>query len=229
MTVQAKQVQQTQSDKQRLLRSLPQGTNRVQVLTAQGKTRFKKPDEVGPTDQIMINSAGAPVVMMGKPGRKAKVDLAPLNENIGEVMEARSEHVETHQLVEAVQDNSESDAVIEHILASMAAEAAALEFERMEGERHGRDTSNISSKRARVLKGMADVWLKRKERLQAGVIDMDTPAFATLFAYTMQTVRSSMEDAGLRPEHIETVFTKLSKRLGDGWKEEAKVKMRAKA
>lgn len=224
----AAQPKQTQSEKQRILRNLPDGTNRVQVATASGRTKFKKPGEVAHDDQIMLNKDGEPIVMRGRPGRKPKVELAPVNENVGEVMEARQEHIDNSDLVAEAGANPDSDGVIDNILSAMAAEAAALEFERLESERHGRDASGISAKRARVLKGMADVWLKRKQVAAAGSVDLDSPAFGVVFSFMLETIRGSLEDAGARPEFIETIFTKLSKRLDDGWKEEAKARVKEK-
>lgn len=224
----AAQPKQTPSEKQRILRSLPDGASRVQVTTASGRTKFKKPEEVAHDDQIMLNKDGEPIVMRGQPGRKPKVELQPVNENVGEVMEARQEHIENNDLVAEAGANPDSDGVIDNILTAMAAEAAALEFERLEAERHGRDASGISAKRARVLKGMADVWLKRKQVAAAGSVDLDSVAFATVFSFMLETVRGALEDAGARPEFIETIFTKLSKRLDDGWREEAKARVKEK-
>jgi len=217
---------QSQSEKQRILRNLPDGTSRVQVVTASGRTRFKKPAEVAHDDQIMLNKTGEPIVMRGRPGRKPKIELAPVNENVGEVMEAKQEHIGGDPLVAEAGANPASDDVLDNILAALAAESASLEFERMEAERHGRDSSGISSKRARVLKGMADVWLKRKQVAAEGSVDLESPAFQVVFSFMLETVRGSLEDAGARPEFIETIFTKLSKRLDDGWKEEAKARVK---
>ena len=52
------------------------------------------------------------------------------------------------------------------------------------------------------------------------------PSFQIVFSFMLETVRGSLEDAGARPEFIETIFTKLSKRLDDGWKEEAKARVK---
>lgn len=222
------QPKQTPTEKARIIRGLPDGTNRVQVMTGAGRTKFKKPNEIAHDDQIMLNKDGEAIVMRGRPGRKPKVDLQPVNENVGEVMEARQDHIINSDLVMEAGNNPDSDGVIDNILSAMADEAAALEFERLEAERHGRDASGISAKRARVLKGMADVWLKRKQVAASATLDLDSPGFQVAFTFMLETVRGSLEDAGARPEFIETIFTKLSKRLGDGWKEEAKARVKEK-
>jgi len=220
------QPKQTQGEKDRILRTLPPDAHRIQVREDSGALKFKKPEDVLVDDEIVVKGDGSPVLMMQKPGRKPKVNLTALSDEIEDVMSARQDHIGGSDLVTAATNDPEADEVISNILQGMAQEAAALEFERMEAERKGMDTSGLSARRARVLKAMADVWLKRKEKLQGGAIDLDSKSFETLMTFLMETLKGSMEDAGMRPEFIETVFTKLSKRLADGWKEEAKARMR---
>jgi hypothetical protein len=50
-----------------------------------------------------------------------------------------------------------------------------------------------------------------------------------VFAFTLETVRGALEDAGARPEFIETIFAKISKRLNDDWKNEALIRIKEKA
>jgi hypothetical protein len=123
-------------------------------------------------------------------------------------------------------DNPESDAVFNSLMMGLSTEITSLEFERKEAERKGEDTSNISAKRVRAIKTMTDAWLKKREKVDSGSIDMEGAAFKALFSFTLETVRGAMNDSGMRAEHIETVFAKLSKRLADGWAEDAKARMR---
>jgi len=59
-------------------------------------------------------------------------------------------------------------------------------------------------------------------------IDVKGPAFKALFEFVLETFRFSLEDTGLRPEMVETVFAKLSARMKDGWEDEASHRMRDK-
>ena len=217
---------QTRDDKRRILASLPPETKRVQIIEPSGKQSYKRPEDVDiDTDQIALGADGKPVIMRGRPGRKPKVHLQPINSNVEEVVEARTEHVEASPLLGAAKDNPEGEAVLNEIIAAMAEEAAAVEFERLEAERHGAPTSNISAKRARILKGMADTYLKRRDKGEGGV-DMDSPAFETVMGFMFETIQEVMKDSGMRKEHIETVFAKLSKVLDDSWKAEAQARMK---
>ncbi len=217
---------QTREDRRRILKALPPETKRVQVIGSDGRTQYKRPDEVQiDLDEIILAADGSPVIMRGRPGRKPKISLQPVTANVAEVTEARTDHVEADPLLTAARENPEGVGVLDAIVVAMAEEAAAVEFERLEAERHGVPTSNISSKRARILKGMADTYLKRRDKVD-GEIDLESSSFQTLFGYILETFKDTMTESGMRPEHVETVFSKLSKALDDSWKAEARARMK---
>ena len=168
---------QTRDDRRRLLANLPEGAKRVQVKAPDGRMQYKHPSDVDvDLDEILLASDGSPIIMRGNPGRRPKTVLKPVNPQTAQVAEARDDHITANPLVSSAKDNPEGDAVLDAIVIAMAEEAAAVEFERMEAERHGEPTSNISAKRARILKGMADTYLKRREKMDS-LIDLDSPAF----------------------------------------------------
>ena len=221
---------QSRADREYILDALPTGVRRVQVIDGSGKQVYKRPDEVDlMADEIVLSNDGSPIVMRGKPGRKPKSQLVPVTPQIGEVSRARSEHIDHDPLRKEAQRDAEGDGVINRLILAMAEEAAAIEFEREEAGRHGQDTTNYSAKRARILKGMADTWLKRKQAMDGGIVDLESPAFQGLFSFILETFKEAMSDAGSRPEYMETVFTKLVAVLGEEpWKQEAKARMRDK-
>jgi hypothetical protein len=216
--------QLTQSDKQRALKNLPPGTTRVQVRDENGKQAWRKPEEVKTADQLIFNNSG-PVVMMGKPGRKTRPQLEPISDNIAEVIEAKELHLKEDNLTLAL-TNPDDDGVLDIVMRELSQEAASLEFERFEAERNGRDTSGYSLRRARILQAVGDMFLKRKEKLEAGKLDLDSPGARALFTFLLETVRGALTDCGVRGEVIETTFAKLGKRLDDAWMAEARLKMR---
>ena len=225
------QPRQSKVDRERILANLPSGVHRVQVVDASGKQVYKRPDDVDlNTDEIILTNDGTPIVMRGKPGRKPKsAPLAPISPQIGEVTRAREEHIEADCLRQEAAKDAEGDGVINQLLIAMAEEAAAVAFERGEAARHGHDTANLSAKRARILKGMADTWLKRKHAIEGGLIDVESPAFNALFGFILETFKEALNGAGTRPEHIETVFAKLVSALSEeSWKQEARARMKDK-
>lgn len=220
---------QSKEDRTYIIANLPDGVRRVQVIDAKGKQGYKRPDEVDTDlDYIVLNSEGAPIVMRGKPGRKSKSALKAVTPQIAEVEQARVEHLSLDPLRRATKKNAEGDEVFNALIAAMAEEAASVEFDKSEAGRHGGDTASLSSKRARILKGMADTWLKRKQQVAGGAIDLDSPAFKALFGMILEMFKAAMIESGTRSEHIETIFAKLVVSLGqESWKQEARARMKA--
>lgn len=222
---------QTKSDREYILQNLPDGALRIQIVNSQGRQEWKHPDDVDlDLDEIVLNSSGSPVIMRGKPGRKPKAKLKPLSPQLEEVAVARVDHVESDSIVRDSRRDPYSEDLLDSIIRAMAEEAATLEFERLEAERLGADPTANSIKRARVLKSTADILIKRKMALQSGLIDLDSPPFQALFAYLLETFKSSMESAGCRKEQIEITFSSLVRDLdSDMWREEARRRMKEKS
>lgn len=218
---------QTPADRKYILGNLPEGTRRVQVINDQGKTYYKNPDDVDIVkDEIVLSQDGKPIVMRGKPGRKHKTKLQPITPQIGDVEQARAEHLDNSAFIKSVVKNAASEDVLDAVVVGMAEESVALEFERLEAQRTGDEISNLSVKRARVLKGMADTILKRKVAAQGGHIDLESPQFKILFSLLLETFKEAMVLGGCRTEQIEQTFTRLVKALDDRWKEEARTRMK---
>jgi hypothetical protein len=215
---------QTRADREYILKNLPEGTKRVQIVNTQGQQKYVRPEDVDLAhDEIVLASDGTPVIMRGKPGRKPKTQLAPVTPQIAEVSDARDDHVENDAIGKEVRKDAEGTPIMDLVLAGMAAEASALEFERTELERHGRDTTNVS------VKSIADIWLKRKSITEGGLIDLDSPAFTALFALIVDTFKDAMTTAGARGELVESTLTNLLKLVSEStWKEDAKIRMKDK-
>ena len=105
-------------------------------------------------------------------------------------------------------------------------EAASLRFERMEAERKGTDTSQLSMRRVAALKAIGDTWIKRKEQIQSRMIDLESPSFQALFQFISETFVRAMQSAGVRQELSDTVIAQFAKQLDDSWKNEAKSRMK---
>ena len=215
----------TPMDRTEIIAGLSPEVTRIQVIDDQGKQRFRKKEELADSDTIVFNSDGKPVTMAGSPGRPAKVELAPVNDAVAEVMKQRRQFLSNDDLLEVVKANPESAFVLDYVMLGIAEEAAALGFERTEMERRGQPTSQVSVRRIGALKAIGDSWLKRKDQIASQGVDMDSPAFKRLLGYIMETFKETLLAAGERPEMIETVFAGLSKRLDADWQREAVKRM----
>lgn len=221
---------QNSTDRAKLLKRVPVGAHAVYVMDPEGKKSYKDRIDIQADDEILTKDNGDPIVMMNKPGRKRKVELQPKDDTVAEVMEAREGHYADNQLLQATHQDPDSDPVFDAIMMGLASESAALEFARLDAERQGKtkEASEISGRRARVLKAMSDAWLKRRDKSAENSIDFDGKAWETVLLFTMETIKDTMLECELRPEQIETFFTRLGKTMNGDWYEVAKSKLKGR-
>lgn len=205
---------------------VPTGAYGLYVMEDSGKKRYKQMSDVLITDEILCKDNGDPIYTMNKPGRPKKVELKPVDDEVAALVAAREGFFQDSRLVEKSKRNPESEDVYDSIMMAFADEVTALEFERKEAERHGFPTTDISVKRSRVLKAMADAWLKKQEKSKDGVIDLESEAWEKLLVFLLSTFKSALTESGVRPELIETVFARLGVLMDSGWNEVAKTKMK---
>lgn len=218
---------QSRGDREYILKNLPDGTRRVQVILPSGKQVYKRPEDVDvDIDEISLTQNGDPIVMRGKPGRKSKTALNPVTPQIAAVSAAREDHLADDSVSVEITKDPESDDAFNMLIRGMAQEAAVIEFERIEAQRHGQEVVEHAARRARVLKAMADLTLKKRSMFQSGMINMESPQFKALFKYILESFKASMVESGARNELVESIFTNLVKSLDDEWSQEAKRRMR---
>jgi hypothetical protein len=212
-----------------VLKAIEKDVTRIQVIDKSGRTCWRKPSEVEYGDTPVINGNGDPVLMRGSIGRKPKnqtVKRQPVNEGAADLVKAKERHFKTDKLLKALKRDPESDAVLDIVMMALAEEACSLSFERREAELKGADTSSLSLRRSKILKSIGETWLKRREKIEVGGLDIESQPFQIVFGFLMETLREVMKESGVRQEHVETVFSRLGKRLSSGWKDEAKARIR---
>jgi len=209
-----------------ILSNLPPDTVRVQVQDASGKTRWKKPSEIVSSDTILFNSGGDPIVMKGSPGRRQTVVPLPVNPATASIVQYKDDSMKKDPLLRSVKDSTHSLDILDNIIRGISEEAASLHFEREEAERKGNDTSKISLRRVNALKAAADVYLKRREQMAQGSVDLESEAFEKVFLFIVETIRDCMMSSGVSREHVDTVFAKVAKHFDDSWKAEARARMK---
>lgn len=211
-----------------LVAKIPTGAARIYVKTETGKFRYKDIAQLAASDDIQVNQNDEPIVMMGKPGRKRNITLAPANDTVAEILKRKKDALEADPVLKVTRTDPESADVLHQVVLALGGEAASIGFERQEAERKGEETSQFSVRRINALKAMADTWLKRKEQLVSRGVDMDSPAFKTLFNYIVITMREAMDSTGVRPEVREAAFAKFGKVVdSDEWVSEARNRMKS--
>jgi hypothetical protein len=214
------------SEREFILKNLPEGTHRVQVTNEKGVIEYKRPEEVDILkDDIMLNSRGEPILMMGKPGRKRR-PLNPASPALASVAQAREDHIELDSVLLRAKKEATGEDTLDAIILGLSEEAAVLEFDRIEAQRKGEDGSNYAIKRARVLRQIGDLILKRRSQRKGSAVEIESEEFKVLFLFLLETFRGAMESSGARSELIETTFTKLTGTLDATWIQEAKTRMK---
>lgn len=214
-------------DRDAIMALVPDGAKRIKVQTEKGERKYKDLADLADSDVIVLNRDGIPVVMMSNPGRKKIPDIAPANDVVAEILKRKKEVIDQDAILTTARSNPDSPDVLHHVIVELGQEVASLVFERMEAERNGKDTTNVSVKRISGLKALADTWLKRKDQLVNREIDMNSPGFRAVMKFAMETWKEAMAASGLRPEMVETVFTKAARMMNDDtWEHEAKARMK---
>lgn len=214
-------------DKDALLAVLPPDAERVQVKDITGAKKWRPVDEVEDTDFILTNKVGIPYTMKSSPGRKQTPEVAALSPVIAEIAKRRLKHVEADPILQAVRRDPESAEVVQGAMIGLAVEAASLEFERSEAERKGEDSSAYSMRRINALKAQVDTWMRRKDQAGAKSLDLDSPAFGSVFDFIVDTFVASMKAANMRGEQISAVQAVFSRKIDADWMVEAKGRVKS--
>ena len=206
---------------------VPEGAVRVRVTDATGKTAWRKIEEYVPgSDTLYLEDGTRPIFMFGRLGRPSGKGLheqvPPSTPLIRDLIRIKASQLRNDPLSSVVESTPDASDVLNQIMIGLAEETASLRFERMDAERRGEDSSPISIRRVTSLKALADTWLKRKEQVSAGTLNIESPAFIAVLRFVSETFVRAMEDAGIRSEQIETVTSNLARLIDDQWKTEAK-------
>lgn len=207
-----------------LLALAPEGATRISVTDRTGRTKWRPLDAVEPFDTIMLRH-GIPITMKATPGRPPIIEGAA-NETVADHVRQKTRDLSSDPIVKTARTDPESSDLLHHVVVSLAEEAASLGHERRQAELEGHETSQISVRRVNALKAVAETWLKRKDQTASKEIDLASPQFKAIFAFTLDTFREAMADASLRPEMVEMVFAKLTAKLQEGWEQEARNRMK---
>lgn len=208
---------------------IPPEAVRIKVVDEMGKTRLRKFEDLQKGDTPSLNDSGLPIFLEGQIGKPKKEDdgsLPPATPLIGDLLRIKQGQLRNDPILQAAESAPESAEVLNQVVLAIGEEAASLRFERMEAERKGSDTSQLSMRRVAALKAIGDTWIKRKEQIQSRLIDLESPAFHALFQFISETFARAMQSAGVRQELSDTVIAQFAKLLDDSWKNEAKSRMK---
>lgn len=206
---------------------IPVEANRIKVLNTEGQVKWRKVGDIRDDDRIPLNKDRKPYSMSRKPGRKRLPKLGS-SEYLNQTVVRKRQTLYQDTIRSMAKRDPESPDVLQEVMVAISEEAAALKFEREQAEVRGdKATVSISLKRVQALKAIGDTWLKRKEMMSSGEIDLDSPQFEKLLTYIFETFGLSLEKSGVRGELGEAIFSNLAKSLSaKSWKSEARRRMK---
>lgn len=165
------------------------------------------------------NTGSAGLLLKRGHGRPRKVESMPAAADLqyhAMIAEDKAHHVETDPLVQAAIRRSDPISMLHLLKLEVCKEASAIEFQRLENEKYGKDTSQISSRRIDALTKIANLELEIR-KLGAGSIDLKNERFQRVFKYWIEKIQEVAANT-LPPEQIDLFFNNLSTAM-DGWED----------
>lgn len=168
---------------------------------------------------VPIHAATGPIKR--GPGRPKKIRTEPTRDDLiyhAEMIRQKTAFINADPLVRSAGERQESIEVLQRVKEEIARESAALHFQRLEEEKYGKDTSQMSSRRISALRELVNLELEIR-RLGATMIDLKSERFQKIFAFFLDTVKSSASEV-FSPEMTDLLFNRLETKL-EGWEEQA--------
>lgn len=161
-------------------------------------------------------------------GRPRKVERMPTTSDLeyhAEMSEEKTRFIDQDPVYKAAVGKCESSEILHIIKSQVAREAAALEFQRIENEKFGRDTAQISTRRIDALTKIANIELEIK-KLGGDILDLRGEKFQRIFKLLIGKFETVAGDV-LQPEQVDLLFNRLSTEM-EGWEEEVAVAVAGK-
>jgi hypothetical protein len=155
------------------------------------------------------------------PGRPKKINPKPTVDDLtyhAETAKQRQAFIDTDPLVQTAISRTEAIDTLQRVKEQVAREAASLQFAKIEEEKYGRDTSQMSSRRIAALREIASIELEIK-KLGVTMIDLKGERFQKIFQFFLETVHEAAA-ATLTPEQVDLLLNRLGTKL-EGWEEKA--------
>jgi hypothetical protein len=167
------------------------------------------------------NSGGRQLVVKRGPGRPRKVERMPTTSDLeyhALMTEEKMRFTETDPLVRAIEGNCDTMTLLHRVKLDIARETSALHFQRIENEKRGVDTAQVSSRRIDALERLAKIELKIREA-DRDSINLGSEKMQKIFALWVEVMREVAQEV-LPPEFMDLFFSKFSSAMED-WEEKA--------
>lgn len=220
-----------------VIAALPQGVSRVKVRDLSGKGRYKSPEDVTEDDVIETRQDGQPIVQMDRSGRPttATVPAADSEESLMQANQRQAraeEHLRRDPILRGLRKDPDDGEIFVEVLSAMGREVALLEHQRnsvveSRGGHYTKDTVDMTIKRISGLRMLFEALARRRDQQAIADLDPDSPGVQQIIAAVLEVARDSMLEGGIRPEIVETTFTRAAGTIGStNWENELRIRIR---
>lgn len=130
----------------------------------------------------------------------------------------KAQFIDQDPVVLAARGRADVAEVLRHIKEQIACEQAAIHFQRIENEKYGKDTAQMSTRRIDALTKIAHIELEIK-KMGGDLIDLRGERFQRVFALWISIIKDVASET-MPPELIDLFFNRLSTAM-EGWEDRA--------
>jgi len=156
-------------------------------------------------------------------GKTVSLPTAADLEYLARMQESELRFVDGDELVQAARNKSSSPEVIRLTLIRVAQNAASLEFQRIELQKRGEDTSQLISRHTKVLKEIAALQSDLRQQGQQ-TLDPRSESFQKVFQLWATNIKSVVEQV-MSPEQADLFYTKFMSMM-ENWEDQAESVLR---
>lgn len=230
---------------------IPDDALKVKIKDADGDVLYRSPEDIRDTDELIINpKTGTAFVMRTLPGRPPKKTPSPNAPSVktgtpkpspspknftspptsDEVTKRKYHATKRDPLLAKIRESGESFDIVQFLLEALAEESIALRVEREAADLHGKDSSQISLRRAQILKTLGDTFFKRRAATGERELDLEGKTFGVVWKLLCETFVAAMEKSNIPGPMADVVMNNFAKEVdSDGWKDECKRRMKSRA
>lgn len=164
----------------------------------------------------------------GSRGRPRKIETAPAAEALlyhQQIAEEKARLINQDPIVRAAHERADALQVLHLLKLEIAKEGAAIQATRLEMEKFGKDTGQLSTRRIDALNKIAHIELEIK-KLGVEMVDLRSERFQRVFALWIEMIQLVAEEV-LDPEQAELFFNRLGTAM-EGWEDRASEAMSSK-
>ena len=184
------------------------------------RTRVGSPNG-NPARSNVVQIEGNLVAVKRGRGRPRKIEMAPTRADLeyhAEMAKEKAEFIESDELVTTVGKRADAFEVFRVIKQELARETASLKFQRIEDEKRGRDTAQVSSRRIDALTKVAHIEFEMK-KIGADMFDLKGEKFQKVFKLWIDTLQEVATEV-LTPEVVDLFFNRIATAM-ENWEEKA--------